>query len=242
MSNPIERFDQIIHAIRRAEHHSKHPSQRVRLLAVSKKQPIEVIIPLYHRGQHDFGENYTDEALPKIHAIRALNLPIPIDWHFIGRIQSNKTKIIAEHFQWVHSLSHWRHAQRLHRQRPSHLPPLNVLIQVNLEQLPNKSGLVLTPTLADPSAVGDLIAFAKQIQSLNRLCFRGLMYYPNPVAHHPQQFTPFKRCYDLFVKLQTHLNNPLIDSLSMGTSDDYHAAIDAGSTWVRLGEALFGPR
>lgn len=196
------------------------------LLAVSKTRTPEEIRALAAAGCRDFGENYLQEALDKQDALRDL----PLTWHFIGPIQSNKTRAIATHFDWVHSVDRVRIAQRLNEQRPAHLPPLQVCLQVNIDDEATKSGV-----LAD-----DLPALAAAVVQMPRLCLRGLMCIPEPREAPQDRHIPFAKlryCMENLNALGLGL-----DSLSMGMSDDLEAAIAEGSTIVRIGTALFGAR
>jgi pyridoxal phosphate enzyme (YggS family) len=198
----------------------------IRLLAVSKTKPPRDIVQAHQAGQTAFGENYVQEALRKMHELRELGL----EWHFIGRLQSNKTRLIAEHFAWVHSLAELHHAQRLAAQRPEPMKPLQVCIQVNTSGEPSKAGI-------DPQR---LAAFAFQVAALPQLCLRGLMAMPNPENGPAAQRAEFRRLREM----RDHLIDqglPL-DTLSMGMSGDLEAAICEGSTMVRVGTAIFGPR
>lgn len=198
----------------------------IKLLAVSKGQDVEAIGAAYQAGLHCFGENYLSEALKKIEALQHLD----IEWHFIGHIQSNKTKEIAKHFDWVHSLDSDHLAKRLNDQRPSDLPPLNVLIQVNIDADPAKSGISVTA----------LAAFAKQLQHYPRLQLRGLMTI---LAYH-KEFMTQRAVYRKLRKAWQGLCDEgiALDTLSMGMSHDFEAAIAEGATLVRIGQAIFGPR
>jgi pyridoxal phosphate enzyme (YggS family) len=199
----------------------------VHLLAVSKTKPAEALREAYVAGIRDFGENYLQEALGKQLELADL----PLSWHFIGPIQSNKTRAIAENFAWVHSVDRLKIAQRLSEQRPAELPPLNICIQVNVSGEASKSGC--TPT--------DLPALASAISALPRLNLRGLMAIPEPTEDRAEQDAAFTAVRDLNKSLQTSLNLPL-DTLSMGMSHDLESAIAQGATWVRVGTALFGAR
>ncbi|HEU5280891.1 MAG TPA: YggS family pyridoxal phosphate-dependent enzyme [Gammaproteobacteria bacterium] len=192
----------------------------VALLAVSKQQSIEAITELYQQGQRAFGENYLQEALIKMEALKHLN----IEWHFIGHIQRNKTKKIAEHFAWVQSVDSELIAKRLNEARPTNLPPLNICLEVNVDNEPNKSGVALDAVLP----------LAKVCLSLPKLRLRGLMAIPkaNTDPHHA--FQTLRNIHDTLNTLGFSL-----DTLSMGMSADYELAIEAGSTMVRLGTALF---
>ncbi|PKA70661.1 hypothetical protein ATI02_3583 [Pseudomonas baetica] len=195
----------------------------VQLLAVSKTKPAEALREAYAAGLRDFGENYLQEALGKQLELADL----PLIWHFIGPIQSNKTRAIAEHFDWVHSVDRLKIAQRLSEQRPADMPPLNICIQVNVSGEASKSGC--TPA--------DLPALAEAINALPRLKLRGLMAIPEPTEDRAEQDAAFAAVQ----RLQDSLNLPL-DTLSMGMSHDLESAIAQGATWVRIGTALFGAR
>ncbi|MDP9709666.1 UNVERIFIED_ORG: pyridoxal phosphate enzyme (YggS family) [Pseudomonas fluorescens] len=195
----------------------------VQLLAVSKTKPAQALREAYAAGLRDFGENYLQEALGKQLELADL----PLIWHFIGPIQSNKTRSIAEHFAWVHSVDRLKIAQRLSEQRPADLPPLNICIQVNVSGEASKSGC--TPL--------DLPALAQAISALPRLKLRGLMAIPEPTEDRAEQDAAFAAVQ----RLQAGLDLPL-DTLSMGMSHDLESAIAQGATWVRIGTALFGAR
>ncbi|WP_414154462.1 YggS family pyridoxal phosphate-dependent enzyme [Pseudomonas sp. BNK-43-a] len=195
----------------------------VHLLAVSKTKPATAIREIHAAGVRDVGENYLQEALAKQDELRDL----PLIWHFIGPIQSNKTKAIAEHFDWVHSVDRLKIAQRLSEQRPSGLPALNVCLQVNVSGEDSKSGC--TPA--------DLPALAQAVAELPNLRLRGLMAIPEPSDDRATQEAAFARLR----QLQENLGLGL-ETLSMGMSHDLEAAIAQGATWVRIGTALFGAR
>ena len=195
----------------------------VQLLAVSKTKPASAIREIHAAGVGDLGENYLQEALTKQQALGDL----PLIWHFIGPIQSNKTKAIAEHFDWVHSVDRLKIAQRLSEQRPAGLPPLNICLQVNVSGEDSKSGC--TPA--------DLPALAKAVAALPNLRLRGLMAIPEPTDDRAAQEAAFATLRQLQEGLGLGL-----DTLSMGMSHDLEAAIAQGATWVRIGTALFGAR
>ncbi len=198
----------------------------ITLLAVSKTFPAASVRQAYAAGQHAFGENYLQEALDKMAALHDL----PLEWHFIGPIQSNKTRAIAEHFAWVHSVDRLKIAERLSAQRPSGMAPLNICIQVNVSGEESKSG-------AAPDEVEQL---AKQIAQLPYLRLRGLMAIPAPAPDSAAQRVPFAHLR----KLMHYLNGRglRLDTLSMGMSQDMRAAIQEGATIVRIGSAIFGQR
>ena len=195
----------------------------VGLLAVSKTQPASAIRQAHAAGLVDFGENYLQEALAK----QAELADLPLVWHFIGPIQSNKTKPIAEHFAWVHSVDRLKIAERLSEQRPAELPALNICLQVNVSGEASKSGC----------APEELPALAAAVAALPKLRLRGLMAIPEPTDDPAEQRAAFARLRELQARLPYEL-----DTLSMGMSHDLESAIAEGATWVRIGTALFGAR
>lgn len=209
--------------IREAAQASQRDPARIGLLAVSKTKPAQAIREAFAAGQRDFGENYLQEALDKQQQLADL----PLTWHFIGPIQSNKTRAIAEHFAWVHSVDRLKIAQRLAEQRPAGLPPLNVCLQVNISDEASKSG-------CSPQELPEL---ARAVAALSNLHLRGLMAIPAPSADTTEQRAALERLR----ALRDSLGLPL-DTLSMGMSDDLEAAVAAGSTWLRIGSAIFGAR
>ena len=202
----------------------------MRLLAVSKAFGADAILSAAAAGQRAFGENYVQEAAAKILGIRALRPDLAFEWHFIGPIQSNKTRAIAERFDWVQSVDRLKTAERLAEQRPANLPLLNVLLQVNVSGEASKSG----------AAPNELSQLAIAVERLPRLRLRGLMAIPAPQADVAQQRIVFARTNALFRQLREDGLN--VDVLSMGMSDDLDAAIAEGSTMVRVGTAIFGAR
>ena len=223
MSTIAENIAKVRSRIREAAQASERELTTVQLLAVSKTQPAIAIRAAAACGIADFGENYLQEALQKQQALADLALC----WHFIGPIQSNKTKAIAEHFSWVHSVDRLKVAERLSSQRPPELPPLNILLQVNISNEQSKAGC--TPA--------DLPALAQAVAKLPHIQLRGLMAIPLPSTRTDAMHEPFARLR----KLRDSLGLPL-DSLSMGMSHDLETAISEGATWVRIGTALFGAR
>lgn len=207
------------------------------LLAVSKTFGPEAVIEAVQAGQRAFGENYVQEGVDKILALRAWasqQSPVPhLQWHCIGPLQSNKTRLVAEHFDWVHSVDRLKIAQRLSEQRPAHLPSLQVCLQVNIDGGPTKSGV----------APADVQALAAEVARLPRLVLRGLMTIPEPAADFESALAVHRRTRELFdaINASGQLAQPL-DTLSMGMSADMEAAIAAGSTLVRVGTAIFGRR
>ena len=220
------RLHAVLSRIRAAEQRFQRPPGAVRLLAVGKTQPAAAIAALAAAGQRDFGENYFQEALDKMTELATLEL----EWHFIGPMQANKTRGIAEHFAWVHSVDRLKIAERLSAQRPDHLPPLNVCLQVNIDREPTKHGL----------DEAELAEVAHAVATLPRLRLRGLMAIPAPAA----EFTVQRRPFAQLRKLRERLADAglVLDTLSAGMSDDLEAAIAEGATLVRIGTALFGSR
>lgn len=198
----------------------------VQLLAVSKAQSADKLRNAYLAGQRAFGENYVQEAINKQQQLSDLN----IEWHFIGPIQSNKTQLIAQHFDWVHSVDRLKIAERLSSARSPSLPPLNVCIQINSSEEFTKSGTNLAET----------IALANAINTMPNLVLRGLMAIPAPATDYDTQCAQFKIVHTAFKNLQQQ--GFAIDTLSIGMSEDYVAAIHEGATIVRIGSALFGVR
>ncbi len=221
-----ENLQKVQQQIRLAEKKYQRDKDSVSLLAVSKTHTADKIVEAVAVGQRDFGENYLQEALEKISALAELNL----QWHFIGAIQANKTRAIAENFSWVHSVSREKIAERLHLQRPTNLPPLNICIQINLNEEKSKSGLLLE----------DIEGFIETLAPLNRLRVRGLMVIPEKIDAFDKQLENYQRVTDCFDQLNKAGFS--LDVLSMGMSQDLSAAIAAGSTMVRVGTAIFGAR
>jgi PLP dependent protein len=198
----------------------------VGLLAIAKGQPSSSIRTLAELGQRDIGENYLQEALPKLTELTAL----PLTWHFTGQVQANKSRAIAERFAWVHTLDRERIAIRLNEQRPEHAPPLNVCIQVRVVDEPGKGGV----------ALDDALDLVRRLAGLRRLRLRGLMCIPPPLETFETQHVAFQQVADCMSVVNDH--GFALDTLSMGMSSDLEAAIAAGATWVRVGTAIFGER
>jgi len=198
----------------------------IRLLAVSKAQPVEVLEAAWEAGQQDFGENYLQEALPKLAALAEHDLR----WHFIGGLQSNKTRAVAEHFDWVHTVDRESIARRLSEQRPAELPPLHLCLQVNVSGEGSKGGVA-------PERLPEL---ADAVVALPRIRLRGLMAIPAPAEDLEAQRAPFRQLRELLEQLNARGHG--LDTLSMGMSEDLEAAILEGATLVRVGTAIFGPR
>lgn len=220
------RLIQVRERIAAAEQRFGRQPGSVRLLAVSKTQPPAAIRDAYRAGQHAFGENYLQEAAAK----QAGLADLPLEWHCIGPVQANKARNVAEHFDWVHSVDRIRLARRLSAYRPENLPPLNVLLQVNISGEASKSGV-------SPAELSELAA---EVAALPRLRLRGLMCIPAPAADFEQQRQPFRQLRELRDRL--HNEGYIMDTLSMGMSDDLEAAIAEGATIVRIGTAIFGAR
>lgn len=218
------RLEQILRQIRDAETLAQRQPGSVQLLAVSKTKPAADIARAYCAGQRHFGENYVQEALCKQQALGAFD----ITWHFIGPIQSNKTRLIAGHFAWVHSVDSLKIAQRLSSQRPAGLPPLNICLQVNISAEASKSGIDLD----------ELDALCRQVVGLPNLRLRGVMAIPAPETDYQRQRAPYRMLYQAVSALAL----PGLDTYSFGMSGDLQAAIAEGATIVRIGSALFGAR
>ena len=217
-------------AIAAAAEAAKRPRTAVQLLAVSKTFPFEAVLDAMQTGQRAFGENYVQEGVDKIAAVAAAAPDAQLEWHFIGPIQSNKTRPIAENFAWVHAIDRLKIAQRLSEQRPANLSPLNVCLQVNISGEASKSGV----------APADLPALARQVALLPNLRLRGLMAIPEPETDAAKQHLPFAQVRLLYEQLQR--DGLALDTLSMGMSGDLAAAIAEGATIVRIGSAIFGAR
>jgi pyridoxal phosphate enzyme (YggS family) len=213
-------------AIAKVAHLALRRPENITLLAVSKVFPADAVREAYHAGQSAFGESYVQEALDKIAALRDLLL----EWHFIGPIQSNKTRAIAENFAWVHSIDRLKIAERLAAQRPQNQLPLNVCIQVNVSGEDSKSGV----------APSEVLALAQAMAGLPQLKLRGLMAIPAPADDLEEQRKPFAQLRALMAQLNEQGLG--LDTLSMGMSHDLEAAIMEGATIVRVGSAIFGER
>lgn len=220
------RLQSVMNVIKLAEQQENRPEGSVNLLAVSKTWPASTLRELAEAGQTRFGENYLQEALEKIVALADLKL----EWHFIGPVQSNKTREIAANFDWVQSVDRVKTFQRLSAQRPTHMPPLNFCLQVNIDNEATKSGV-------DPA---NLLKIASAMSQLDNMRLRGLMVIPTIAKTIEQQRDAFSRAQQLFLQLKAAYDG--IDTLSMGMSADMQSAITQGSTMVRIGTALFGER
>lgn len=226
MSELSNRYQKVINRIEQACDTYQRPKESVKLLAVSKTKPIEDIVEISRLGQVAFGENYVQEALEKIAAQPEL------EWHFIGPIQSNKTRPIAENFTWVHSIDRLKIAQRLNNQRPQGMPPLQVLLEVNISQETSKAGL----------KPDELSGLCEQLLQMPNIQLRGLMAIPQVTSDIDQQRASFARMRQLLESLQTEYPQAQLDTLSMGMSNDLEAAIAEGATMVRIGTDIFGKR
>lgn len=224
MTTLMQRFKQLRAQIGDTERACGRQPGSVLLLAVSKTKPTEDIAAAYRAGQRHFGENYLQEALKKQRELGCY----AITWHFIGPIQSNKTKALAAHFNWVHSVDSFKVAKRLSEQRPAHLPPLNICLQVNISAESSKSGISLA----------ELPQLCEQVIALPNLKLRGVMAIPAPQQDVEQQRLPYKTLYQAVAEL----GQPQLDTFSFGMTGDLKAAIAEGSTIVRIGTALFGER
>jgi PLP dependent protein len=228
MPDLIHNLDAVHQRIALAAQVAGRDPRSVALLAVSKTFPAEDVRAAHAAGQRAFGENYVQEALTKLDALA--DLRDAIEWHFIGPLQSNKTRPVAERFDWVHSVDRLKIAQRLAEQRPDGLPPLNVCVQVNVSGEASKSGVP-----ADEAA-----DVAHAIAALPKLRLRGLMAIPEPAGSIEQQRVPHRALRELFDRLRA--GGLELDTLSMGMSDDLEAAVLEGATMVRIGTAIFGAR
>ncbi|WBG91581.1 YggS family pyridoxal phosphate-dependent enzyme [Pantoea piersonii] len=227
MTSIQHNLQQLRQRIRAAATQCGRDPEEVTLLAVSKTKPAGAVEEAIAAGQIAFGENYVQEGVEKIAALAAHP---QVKWHFIGPLQSNKSRLVAEHFAWCHTVDRLKIAQRLSDQRPASLPPLNVLIQVNISDENSKSGIMLE----------DLPELAQQVAALPQLRLRGLMAIPAPESDYSRQLAVCQQMADAFRQLKQHY--PDVDTLSLGMSDDMEAAIEAGSTMVRIGTAIFGAR
>lgn len=228
MSPIADNLSDVHRRIADAAHAANRSPDAVRLLAVSKTFPADDVRAAFEAGQRAFGENYVQESIAKIEALA--DLRARIEWHFIGPLQSNKTRLVAEHFDWVHSVDRLKIAQRLSEQRPDSLPPLNVCLQVNVSGEASKSGVALE----------DAPALAREIAALPKLRLRGLMSIPEPAEDLDAQRAPHRALRQLHETLRAQ--GFALDTLSMGMSADLEAAVLEGATIVRIGTAIFGQR
>lgn len=226
METIAERLKSVQKTVKQSTFDAHRPTNSVKLLAVSKTKPVSDIVLAYEAGHRLFGENYVQEGVEKIQHLQHLK---EIEWHFIGPLQSNKTKLVAEHFNWVQSLDRLKIAQRLNDQTSPH-QPLNVCIQINIDDDPNKAGI-------RPSELSD---FAQSISTMPNLTLRGLLTIPSANQNDSSQTASFDKMQRLFEQLKTQYST--VDTLSMGMSGDMQNAIKCGSTMVRVGTAIFGSR
>ena len=226
METIAERLKSVQNTVEQSTLDAHRPSNLVKLLAVSKTKPVSDIVQAYEAGQRLFGENYVQEGVEKIQGLHALD---DIVWHFIGPLQSNKTRLVAEHFDWVQTIDRLKIAQRLNDQISSE-KKLNVCIQVNIDNDDNKAGI----------SANELSDLAKAISELPNLTLRGLMTIPKANQSEDQQSESFAQMTALFEDIKKHY--PSVDTLSMGMSGDMQNAINNGSTMVRVGSAIFGLR
>jgi hypothetical protein len=199
----------------------------IHLLAVSKTKPVSDILQAYESGHREFGENYVQEGVEKIQQLQQYS---DIVWHYIGPLQSNKSKFVAEYFDWMQSIDRFKIAKRLNEQRGPYQKPLNVCIQVNIDEEANKAGVLEK----------DVLALIEQLTPLEKISCRGLMAIPKASSNEADQRTSFKKMQQLFIQCQK--NFPEFDTLSMGMSNDMQLAIEYGSTMVRVGTGIFGSR
>lgn len=230
MSIISDNMQAVEQAIQAAAQAAGRPRDAVHLLAVSKTFPFDAVLDAMQTGQRAFGENYLQEGVDKIAAVAAAAPDASLEWHFIGPIQSNKTRPIAENFAWVHAVDRLKIAQRLSEQRPANLPPLNVCLQVNISGEASKSGVA-------PEQLAEL---AHAVAALPHLRLRGLMAIPEPESDAAKQHLPFARVRVLYEQLQA--DGLPLDTLSMGMSGDLAAAVAEGATIIRIGTAIFGAR
>jgi pyridoxal phosphate enzyme (YggS family) len=222
-------YDQARERLRKALESAGRAQDSAALLAVSKTKPAAMIRQAWQLGQREFGENYLQEALEKQAELADLE---GIIWHFIGPLQSNKTRSVAEHLDWVHSVDRLKIAKRLSEQRPTHLAPLNICLQVNISREDSKAGVL----------PAELESLAREVATLPNLCLRGLMAIPAPAEGVDAQRQPLAALRETLTALQSALPEAPLDTLSMGMSDDLEAAVLEGATLVRLGTAIFGAR
>jgi pyridoxal phosphate enzyme (YggS family) len=227
MSNLEQRYLDVVARIHQAEANAGRERDSVRLLAVSKTKPLAMVEAIYAMGQRDFGENYLQDAMEKISACSQAD----IQWHFIGQIQSNKTRSIAEHFQWVHSVDRAKIARRLAEQRPDNMPPLQVCIQINVNDEQTKGGV---------DSLAEVMALAASVAEHDSLTLRGVMAIPENSDDIAIQRRNFAKVQSIFAAVQQAF--PSCDTLSMGMSGDLEAAVYEGTTMVRIGTDIFGAR
>ena len=231
MTDIFKKITNIQQRIAHAAQLAQRNSEQIQLLAVSKTKPVSLIKQAYQAGLRHFGENYVQESIEKIQQIKDDNdFNEPVYWYFIGPLQSNKTRPVAENFDWVQSVDRFKIAQRLNDQRPSELPELNICLQVNISGEASKSGTTLS----------QVIELASQVNNLPRLKLRGIMAIPEKTENNERLEKQFQALHNIYHKLQEKY--PEIDTLSMGMSGDLESAIRCGSTMVRIGTDIFGAR
>ena len=231
MTNIFKQVTNVKQKIADAAQQVQRNSAQIQLLAVSKTKPVSLIKQAYQSGLRHFGENYVQESIEKIKQVKDDNdFDEPIYWYFIGPLQSNKTRPVAENFDWVQSLDRFKIAQRLNDQRPSELPELNICLQVNISGEASKSGTTLSQVLE----------LASQVNNLPRLKLRGIMAIPEKTDNNERLEKQFQALHNIYLTLQELY--PEVDTLSMGMSGDLESAIRCGSTMVRVGSDLFGAR
>ena len=234
MSSIHDNLNAIKEQINKAAQVAGRKPTDIQLLAVSKTFPAEDIRDAYAWGQRAFGENYVQEGVHKVHVLE--DLRANIEWHFIGPIQSNKSRDVAENFDWVHSIDRLKIAQRLNDQRPDHLPPINVCVQINISGEASKSGV----------QESELLDLCLAITALPKLKLRGLMSIPEPTENKEEQKKAHRALFLMFEHLKQEpaiqLSSAQLDTLSMGMSSDIESAIAEGSTMLRIGTAIFGKR
>lgn len=228
MNTILQQLQQVHDRIAAATAACHRAADEVQLLAVSKTKPVEDILAAYAAGQRQFGENYVQEAIDKIQALSA-SCP-DICWHLIGPLQANKTRQVAAHFDWVHSVDRLKIAERLSAHRPKQLPPLNICLQINISREANKSGIL-------PQQVAELAA---QVAALPGLCLRGVMAIPEATNDNEKLTAQLVELQQLFDRMAEKY--PQLDTLSVGMSNDLELAVACGSTLVRIGTAIFGSR
>lgn len=227
MSTTEQNYQAVLQRLQQACTENNRPAGSVRLLAVSKTKPASLVEEVYRLGQRSFGENYVQDGMDKITALAHLT---DIEWHFIGPLQANKSRPVAEHFHWVETIDRERIARRLSEQRPATMPDLNVLVQVNISREEQKAGVLPEQALA----------FARSVAALPRLKLRGLMCIAEAAADRDVLTAQFQHMQTLLMQLQQEF--PQADTLSMGMSADLALAIACGSTEIRIGTDIFGAR
>lgn len=231
MTNIEKQINNVTQKIAHAAMQVQRSADQIQLLAVSKTKPVSLIKEAYHAGLRHFGENYVQESIEKIQQIKCDDdFKEPLFWYFIGPLQSNKTRPVAENFDWVQSVARFKIAKRLNDQRPDDLAPLNICLQVNISGEATKSGTTLS----------QVIELASQVNDLPRLTLRGIMAIPEKTENSERLEKQFEELHNIYLTLQSYY--PHVDTLSMGMSGDLQSAIKCGSTMVRIGTDIFGAR